>query len=195
MSPLLLLISPLLCLSHLTTAVLSSPLPRVPNQHSIPLSDTEPALPKCTYYTVTQPLNHFGPSPGDFEQRLCIVDEYFDASSSIPPTVFFYVGNESPVEEYVNNTGLMYTLAPDFNALLVFAEHRYMGESTPMTEGVQNCMGYDSMSECRDCARQGGEGAKAESDKRGGGLSRTARSRATLSRTTSRSNPLWVPKR
>lgn len=34
-------------------------------------------------------------------------------------------GNESPVEEYINNTGLMWELGESLSALLVFAEHRY----------------------------------------------------------------------
>lgn len=32
---------------------------------------------------------------------------------------------------YVGATGLMWENAPDFNALLVFAEHRFYGESLP----------------------------------------------------------------
>jgi lysosomal Pro-X carboxypeptidase len=32
---------------------------------------------------------------------------------------------------YLNATGLMWESAPDFGALLVFAEHRYYGESKP----------------------------------------------------------------
>jgi hypothetical protein len=35
-------------------------------------------------------------------------------------------GNESPVEEYVNNTGLMWELGIELDALLVFVEHRYL---------------------------------------------------------------------
>ena len=39
--------------------------------------------------------------------------------------ILFYTGNESPVDEYVNNTGLMWELGEQLGALLVFAEHRY----------------------------------------------------------------------
>ena len=49
--------------------------------------------------------------------------------------ILFYTGNESPVEVYINNTGLMWDLAPKLNALLVFAEHRYEGESFPELQG------------------------------------------------------------
>ena len=37
--------------------------------------------------------------------------------------ILFHTGNESPVEVYVNNTGLMFSLAEKYNALLVFAGH------------------------------------------------------------------------
>lgn len=51
------------------------------------------------------------------------------------------------MEEYVNNTGLMWTLAPKLGALLVFAEHRYEGESFPNVEGIPACMSYCSSAE------------------------------------------------
>jgi hypothetical protein len=38
-----------------------------------------------------------------------------------------YAGNEADVTLYVNNTGLMWENAAVFNALLIFAEHRYYG--------------------------------------------------------------------
>lgn len=45
--------------------------------------------------------------------------------------LFFYVGNEADVTLYLNNTGLMWELAPRHHALLVFAEHRFYGASQP----------------------------------------------------------------
>jgi len=33
---------------------------------------------------------------------------------------------------YVNSTGLIWEWAPDFGALLIFAEHRYYGKSIPL---------------------------------------------------------------
>jgi pimeloyl-ACP methyl ester carboxylesterase len=80
-----------------------------------------------------------------FAQRLCVYDKYWTANSTAP--VFFYTGNESPVEEYVNNSGLMWGLAEKYNALVVFAEHRYFGESVPELNGLANCMSYLSSQE------------------------------------------------
>lgn len=63
---------------------------------------------------------------------------------------FFYWGydvQESPVEEYVNNTGLLWDLAAKERALVVFAEHRYFGESIPDVNGMSQCMSYLSSEE------------------------------------------------
>ena len=44
---------------------------------------------------------------------------------------FFYTGNEGPLEEFYYNTGFPFDNAPDFGALIVFAEHRFYGGSRP----------------------------------------------------------------
>ena len=47
----------------------------------------------------------------------------------------------------MNNTGLIWDLAPKLNALIVFAEHRYFGESIPKIQGKENCISYLSSAE------------------------------------------------
>ena len=60
-------------------------------------------------------------------------DRQTEPETETEAPIFFYTGNESPIDEYVNNTGLMFELAskPHFSALVVFAEHRYQGQSLP----------------------------------------------------------------
>jgi len=45
--------------------------------------------------------------------------------------VFFYAGNEGPLEEFYYNTGLPFDWAEEFGAAILFAEHRYYGKSLP----------------------------------------------------------------
>lgn len=101
----------------------------------------------CTWQYIEQPLSHFerGATERHFKQRLCIYNQYWKPNSTLP--VFLYTGNESPVEEYVNNTGLMWTLAEKHSALVIFAEHRYFGESIPKIENEINCVSYLNIAE------------------------------------------------
>lgn len=68
----------------------------------------------------------------------------FNVSSTSPGPIFFYTGNESPVGEYVNNTGLMWELGETMGALLVFAEHRCEPDSHPIFKGdsCPRCVSY-----------------------------------------------------
>jgi len=101
-------------------------------------------LPHLTCKFIEQPLNHFS-LPRDqsptFIQRYCFTDEF--VSNPRNETVFLYTGNESPLEEYINNTGLMWEFAQSMNAKIVFIEHRYEGQSLP-NESLPNCMAYAS---------------------------------------------------
>ena len=54
--------------------------------------------------------------------------------------LLFYFGNEDNVELYVNHTGLMWEAARPLGAALVFAEHRYYGQSKPFAPGTPGCM-------------------------------------------------------
>ena len=104
----------------------------------------------CTWKYITQPLDHFGDTPHTFPERYCIYDGFWakaerggfsDSAGEMAP-IFFYTGNESPIEPYVNNTGLMWNLGRKLGALIVFAEHRYEGKSLPPLEGVEDCIAY-----------------------------------------------------
>eukprot|EP00667_Euglena_gracilis_P008651 EG_transcript_8765 len=87
------------------------------------------AAPGCDMRWHNQTVDHFAwESPGagsTFMQRYCVSDQYWRPTGPI----FFYAGNEGPVETYIANTGLMWESAPRFAALVVFAEHRYYGAS------------------------------------------------------------------
>ncbi|XP_047127027.1 lysosomal Pro-X carboxypeptidase isoform X1 [Hydra vulgaris] len=84
------------------------------------------------YYTThwfPQTLDHFSFRSEDYQfaQRYLINDDYFKPGAP----VFFYTGNEGDITWFCNNTGFMWDIAEEFSAMLVFAEHRYYGESMP----------------------------------------------------------------
>ena len=58
-----------------------------------------------------------------------LVASTYLAPCLIPGAIWFYCGNEANVELYINATGLMWENAEAAGALLVFAEHRYYGET------------------------------------------------------------------
>ncbi|PIC39919.1 hypothetical protein B9Z55_011454 [Caenorhabditis nigoni] len=45
--------------------------------------------------------------------------------------IFFYTGNEGAVSTFEVATGMMFDLAPMFNASIIFAEHRFYGATQP----------------------------------------------------------------
>ncbi|CAN8010443.1 unnamed protein product [Ixodes pacificus] len=81
-----------------------------------------------TYYFTTK-VDHFGYANNDtFKMRYLVADQYWDHDGG---PIFLYTGNEGDIEVFANNTGLMWDWAPEFKALLIFAEHRYYGKSMP----------------------------------------------------------------
>uniref|UniRef100_A0A914WMS2 Lysosomal Pro-X carboxypeptidase n=1 Tax=Plectus sambesii TaxID=2011161 RepID=A0A914WMS2_9BILA len=74
------------------------------------------------------PVDHFSYRDArTFNLRYFInVDHYLPGGP-----IFFYCGNEGELESFALNTGIMWDLAPNFNAAVVFAEHRYYGKSFP----------------------------------------------------------------
>ena len=93
-----------------------------------------PSIVNCTWQNFTQKIDHFGDAPGTFPQRLCLYDKWwrpgggaggrFRAAADAPGPILFYTGNESPVDEYVNNTGLMWEIGERLGVLLLLAPTR-----------------------------------------------------------------------
>jgi len=107
-----------------------------------PLGDittaTDEMWSSCEERTFEQNLDHFASGIGpdgvtSFSQRYYVCGkELYNWEAGNP--VFFYFGNEAEVTAYIEYTGFMWEQADEFNALLVFAEHRYYGESMPYGE-------------------------------------------------------------
>ncbi|CAK4215750.1 unnamed protein product [Aphanomyces euteiches] len=83
---------------------------------------------RCSEHYMEQPLNHFKAIPDSYRQRYFICDEFWTSPTG---PIFFYFGHDDDVELYLNHTGLMWENAPEFGAMLVFAEHRFFGKSMP----------------------------------------------------------------
>lgn len=81
-----------------------------------------------------QKIDHYSLSgKGTFKQKVLIGDQFFGGKGH---PIFFYCGNEGPIETFEQNTGLMWELAPEFKALVIFQEHRYYGESWPFGKNM-----------------------------------------------------------
>ncbi|BDA40679.1 Lysosomal Pro-X carboxypeptidase [Coccomyxa sp. Obi] len=103
---------------------------------------------QCKVYSRSATLDHFSwaippENRTTFKQRYFLCDEHWKShkDGSRGP-IFFYVGNEADVTLYLNATGIMWESAPSFGALLVFAEHRYYGESKPFKKALRHHMQY-----------------------------------------------------
>lgn len=77
----------------------------------------------------TQQLDWFNPQDNrTYLEQVLIYDKYYNSKNGV---IFFYAGNEGPIEDFYYNTGFMFDIASQFNALIVFGEHRYYGDSLP----------------------------------------------------------------
>lgn len=87
-----------------------------------------------TVYTIDQPMDHFnnnGDTSSTWKQRILISTEHFNSKNKDAP-IFFYSGNEGDIENFYQNSGFVTdTLAKEFGAAVVFAEHRFFGQSWP----------------------------------------------------------------
>uniref|UniRef100_A0A8C4Q8S6 Lysosomal Pro-X carboxypeptidase n=1 Tax=Eptatretus burgeri TaxID=7764 RepID=A0A8C4Q8S6_EPTBU len=89
------------------------------------------AKPRYHYKTLyfQQKIDHFGFwQNGTFMQRYLVGDEHFSAPGS---PILFYTGNEGDISWFCDNTGFVWEAAEELGALVVFAEHRYYGQSLP----------------------------------------------------------------
>ncbi|XP_053975185.1 lysosomal Pro-X carboxypeptidase [Hylaeus volcanicus] len=79
--------------------------------------------------TIDMPVDHFSFALPDTFKLRYLVNDTWQSGKNAP--IFFYTGNEGSIETFAQNTGFMWEIAPEFGALLIFAEHRYYGESMP----------------------------------------------------------------
>lgn len=76
------------------------------------------------------PLDHFGLGRKEtFKIKYLENEDYWNKNEYGP--IFFYTGNEGQIEAFANYTGFMWEIAAEYQAKIVFAEHRYYGESKP----------------------------------------------------------------
>lgn len=77
-----------------------------------------------------QKIDHYDyrVNSGTYKQRYLVNSDSYKGGRS---PIFFYTGNEGDIVLFAANTGLMWEFAADLNALIIFAEHRYYGESLP----------------------------------------------------------------
>lgn len=89
---------------------------------------TETPISYQTFY-FAQKIDHFGYlEDGTFKQRYLVADKHWQQPGG---PILFYTGNEGDITWFCNNTGFMWEIAEELGAMLVFAEHRYYGESLP----------------------------------------------------------------
>ncbi|KAA0033354.1 hypothetical protein IC582_026830 [Cucumis melo] len=101
-----------------------------------------------TYY-YNQTLDHFNYRPESyttFLQRYIINFKYWGGPNSSAP-IFAYLGAEAPIDGDLNFIGFLTDNAIQFNALLIYIEHRYYGKSIPFRSrdealGNASTLGY-----------------------------------------------------
>lgn len=86
---------------------------------------------KISYETrwFTQLTDHFTWSNQDTWKQRYLVNKDFWCGKNCP--ILFYCGNEGDIEVFTNNTGFMWENAENLHAMLIFAEHRFYGQSFP----------------------------------------------------------------
>lgn len=74
-------------------------------------------------------IDHYSPYSNKFSMRYYSNSNYWNTTKNGP--IFFYCGNEGPIEVFLENSGFIDVLAQELNAVVIFAEHRYFGQSLP----------------------------------------------------------------
>ncbi|XP_057458054.1 uncharacterized protein LOC130748827 [Lotus japonicus] len=112
-------------------------------RHPIAIHDTV----KTFYYN--QVLDHFNYRPESyqtFQQRYLINFKHWGGANSSAP-ILVYLGAEERIDGSPSNIGFLSDNAASLNALLVYIEHRYYGESIPFGSREEafkdaNTLGY-----------------------------------------------------
>ncbi|KAI4334308.1 hypothetical protein L6164_019019 [Bauhinia variegata] len=108
---------------------------RIISDHPAALSDTDIEEFQTFYYRQT--LDHFNYRPESyttFEQRYVINFKYWGGGGGGPNSsapIFAYLGAEAPIDGSLRGIGFLNDNAASFNALIVYIEHRYYGQSVP----------------------------------------------------------------
>jgi len=94
---------------------------------ALALSGLAPYPPQVNWFP--QVIDHFNQErhPNTWSQRYLTWDRAWDTRGPI----FFYTGNEGDITSFYDNSQFILEAAQQFNALVIFAEHRYYGESWP----------------------------------------------------------------
>ena len=88
-------------------------------------------------YIFNTKLDHFDSVTADqkmFEMRYIVDDVHYNEPANANKTrpILFYTGNEGDIWKFYDNSGWMTNdVAAEFGGLVVFAEHRYFGQSYP----------------------------------------------------------------
>ncbi|XP_048016989.1 lysosomal Pro-X carboxypeptidase [Megalobrama amblycephala] len=102
--------------------------PQLLGRHSVQTYSHHRSVSYKTFY-FDQQIDHFGfLENGTFKQRYLLNDQHWHNEGG---PILFYTGNEGDITWFCNNTGFMWDVAEELGAMLVFAEHRYYGESMP----------------------------------------------------------------
>ena len=92
------------------------------------------------FHTRVDHFNYQPTTPSTFPLRYCVNDHSWNPHNG---SVLFYSGNEADIYQFVNNTGIIFEIAHEFNSLVVFAEHRYYGLSQPFGPKYSLTQGYN----------------------------------------------------